>query len=193
MRPEERQHHYSEAMEAEEGALLHRIAAHDRCAFDALYLRYRWRLLRFIGQLVPGAHLLEEILNDTMLVVWHKAASYNGHSRVSTWIFAIAYREVLRARKRDYRARRLQPSAESTAWSPSLESDFIEDEARAKLHHIVAQLSDEQRAVVELTYFHGLGYKEIAQALHCPLNTVKTRMFHARRRLKALLTLSAED
>ncbi len=49
------------------------------------------------------------------------------------------------------------------------------------------RLSPEQRAVVELTYFYGLAYTEIAEIVGCPVNTVKTRMFHARRRLKELL------
>ena len=192
-RPEIRAREYSEPVESAERALVRRIASQDRDAFDELYLAYRWRLLRFVGQFVPSKHLLEEILNDTMLVVWRKASSYNGTSRVSTWIFAIAYREVLRARKRDYRALRIPPAAESVASSPSLEADFIEGESRSKLHQLLAQLSDEQRTVVELTYFHGLGYKEIAQTLRCPLNTVKTRMFHARRRLKVLLTVGAAE
>ncbi|TMH00747.1 MAG: RNA polymerase sigma factor, partial [Betaproteobacteria bacterium] len=54
-------------------------------------------------------------------------------------------------------------------------------------------LSAEHRAVVDLTYFHGLGCREIADIVGCPVDTVKTRMFHARRKLKTLLTGTAED
>ena len=54
-------------------------------------------------------------------------------------------------------------------------------------------LSPEQRAVVDLTYFHGLGYREIAEILNCPVDTVKTRMFHARRRLKQALPGTLAD
>jgi RNA polymerase sigma-70 factor (ECF subfamily) len=70
---------------------------------------------------------------------------------------------------------------------PSVESDLIAAESKSWLRNVVAELSVEQRAVIELTYFHGFGYKEIAHVIGCPVNTVKTRMFHARRRLKALL------
>ena len=54
-------------------------------------------------------------------------------------------------------------------------------------------LSDDHRMVVELTYFHDMGYREIAEIVDCPVDTVKTRMFHARRRLRALLAGGAED
>jgi RNA polymerase sigma factor (sigma-70 family) len=175
----------------EEAALVHRIAAKDRYAFELLYRSYYRRLTRFVEQLTRRRHLIDEILDDTMLVVWRKAASYNGHSRVSTWIFAIAYHEVMRAHHRERRASQLPPP-DAAAVVPSVEADFIESESRSKLHDVVAELSVEQRAVIELTYFHGFGYKEISAITGCPLNTVKTRMFHARRKLKALLAGALE-
>ena len=54
-------------------------------------------------------------------------------------------------------------------------------------------LSADHRAVVDLTYFHGMGYREIAEIMHCPVDTVKTRMFHARRRLKEAMPASMTD
>ena len=51
----------------------------------------------------------------------------------------------------------------------------------------IGQLSPNHRAVVDLTYFHGAGYREIAEIMDCPVDTVKTRMFHARRHLKRML------
>jgi RNA polymerase sigma-70 factor, ECF subfamily len=179
--------------EQDEVALVSRVAAGDRSAFEALYRIYYRRLTRFIQQLSRSFHLVDEILDDTMLVVWRKGARFNGHSRVSTWIFAIAYNEVMRAHHRERRASRLPSHPDDGVCVQSLETDYIEGEARAKLRHVVTELSVEQRAVVELTYFHGFGYKEIAAITGCPLNTVKTRMFHARRRLKALLAEHAQE
>ena len=173
--------------EEDEVALVGRVAAGERVAFETLYRCYYRRLTRFIEQLTRNRHLVDEILDDTMLVVWRKAARYNGHSRVSTWIFAIAYNEVMRAHHRERRAARLPSHLDDGACVQSLETDYIESESRAMLRHVVTELSVEQRAVIELTYFHGFGYKEIAAITGCPLNTVKTRMFHARRRLRALL------
>jgi len=75
---------------ADEAALLQRIAAGDRLAFEALYRGYYPRLTRFLERVIRRPHSIEEILNDAMLVVWRKAASFNGRSKVSTWIFSIA-------------------------------------------------------------------------------------------------------
>ena len=57
----------------------------------------------------------------------------------------------------------------------------------------MAQLSADHRAVVDLTYFHGMGYREIAEVVDCPVDTVKTRMFYARRRLKQALSGALAD
>jgi RNA polymerase sigma-70 factor (ECF subfamily) len=75
-----------------EPQLLRQIAAGDRTAFQALYRLYFPRLARFLDRMVRNAPLLEEIINDTMLVVWQKAQTYDHSCKVSTWIFAIAYR-----------------------------------------------------------------------------------------------------
>ena len=177
----------------DEAALLLRIADKDRAAFEALYRNYYRRLWRFLEPLTRRPQLIDEILDDTMLVVWTKAATFNGASRVSTWIFAIAYNKALKALKREGRWHQgvLPPSFLEFADTP--ETELIERESRHAVRRLVGELSAEQRAVVELTYYHGCGYKEIAEITGSPVNTVKTRMFHARRRLKASLTVSVED
>src|SRR4029450_4787101 len=81
--------------------LLRRIALQDRHAFEALYRTYYRRLARFLDRLTRRPQMIDEILDDTMLVVWRKAATFNGHSQVSTWIFAIAYRKAMKALKRE--------------------------------------------------------------------------------------------
>src|SRR5262245_46819064 len=85
--------------DADEVALVRRIAAKERRAFDLLYCAYHRRLTRFLEQITHRPYLTEEVLNDTMLVVWRKAHTFDGTSRVSTWIFAIAYRKALKAGK----------------------------------------------------------------------------------------------
>ena len=72
----------------------------DRQAFEALYRRYHPRLHRFLGLMTTRAAVVEEALNDTMLVVWRRAHTYNGQSKVSTWIFAIAWRTARKALRR---------------------------------------------------------------------------------------------
>jgi RNA polymerase sigma factor (sigma-70 family) len=170
----------------DEAVLLHRVAQGDRHAFELFYRLYYRRLTRFLQQVMRRQHLVEEVVDDTMLVVWRKADGFNHASRVSTWIFAIAYRKALKALKRAHRHGEIPWDGEE-GYAEGPESELIEREVQHRLRRALAALSAEHRAVVELTYYHGYAYREIAQIVGCPVDTVKTRMFHARRKLKVLL------
>src|SRR5437763_16093893 len=79
---------------AREGELLERVKKQDLNAFEDLYRMYQPRLARFLANLLPRPELIEEVLNDTMMVVWQTAGSFRGTSKLSTWVFAIAYRKA---------------------------------------------------------------------------------------------------
>ena len=176
-----------------EHELLESVKTHDVDAFEKLYRIYQPRLSRFVSNLVKRPQIVEEVLNDTMMVVWQTAGSFRGTSKLSTWVFAIAYRKALKARMRwpdpveDDQAE-LRPSND-----PAPDAELERSRVHGALVGAMAGLSAEQRAVVDLTYFHGLGYREIAEILSCPVDTVKTRMFHARRRLKQALSGTLAD
>jgi len=178
--------------DALDAALLARVVARDLAAFEALYRAYHPRLGRFLGLMTSRRTVIEEALNDTMLVVWNRAATYNGESKVSTWIFAIAHRVALKALHRQDEALPA-PESEPVCELSGPEARRSEDETRAALLRGLALLSHEQRSVLVLTYFHDLPYAEIAQIMSCPVDTVKTRVFHARRRLRAMLSGELED
>jgi len=180
-------------VERDEVRLVGRIAAGDLRAFEALYRIYYPRLTRFLERVIRRAGIVEEVLNDTMLVVWHRADLYNGRSKVSTWIFAIAYRKALKALQRfdePVEDDAMQACADDC---PGPEQQMGRRQLREMLTKALDTLSAEHRAVMDLTYFHGMGCREIAQIVDCPVDTVKTRMFHARRRLKMLLAGELED
>jgi len=168
-------------------ALMARVVARDLAAFETLYRIYDARLGRFLGLMTARRTIVEEVLNDTMLVVWNRAATYNHESKVSTWIFAIAYRTALKALHR-HDEPLADPTDEPPTEHPGPEQRRSDRETRAALMHALDMLSREQRSVLVLTYFHELPYAEIAQIMSCPVDTVKTRVFHARRRLRALLS-----
>ena len=176
-----------------EVALVGRVASGDGAAFEALYRCFYPRLRRFLERMTRRPQLVEEILNDTMLVVWRKAHTYNLRSKVSTWIFAIAFRKALKALKRLDDPVDADPDDYASPDGPGPDSELMQQELRALLSHAMSSLSVEQRAVVELTYYQGCAYREIAAIMGCPVDTVKTRMFHARRKLKALLADCMED
>jgi RNA polymerase sigma-70 factor (ECF subfamily) len=175
--------------EDDDPELIRRVAAKDRRAFETLYQRYVQRLHRYLSRQIQSPELTEEILDDVMLVVWQSAARYNGASRVSTWIFGIAHHKALKACARlASRAAATPLSDDEVTGGEGPEDVTMRGELDRLLARGLAALSPEQRAVVELTFYQGSSYQEIAEITRVPVNTVKTRMFHARRRLAPLLT-----
>ena len=112
---------------------------------------------------------------------------------MSTWVFAIAYRKALKARARWPDPLEDGDRESRVSNDPLPDAELQRSRIHDALTRAMRQLSAEQRAVVDLTYFHGLGYRDIAEILGCPVDTVKTRMFHARRRLKQAMPASFTD
>ena len=173
--------------------LVSRVAAQDLQAFERLYRLYQPRLTRFLTTLLRRPQLIEEVLDDTMMVVWQSADKFRGSSKPSTWIFAIAYRKAQKAKMRWPDPVEDPEHDTRVSDEPAPDEQVHHDRLHDALVRAMDQLSTDHRAVVDLTYFHGLGYREIADIVGCPLDTVKTRMFHARRRLKKVLAGGPDD
>lgn len=158
--------------------LLSDISDQNQSALEALYERYFDRMTRFVTQITRDPQTTLEVVNDVFMVVWRSAQNFRGDSTVSTWIMGIAYNKALSA------------AAKKKSWATEDDCDsFVGTAAviNSDAHDIATvmnKLSPDQRAVVELTYYAGYTYKEIGEILHCPENTVKTRMFNARKILK---------
>jgi len=162
--------------------LLRLIVLQDRVAFKELYLIYHRRLARFLMRITQQHELIEEVINDTLWTVWQKAASFRGASRVSTWIVGIAYRRALKALRRGGNAMNTSiDEATLVATQP------VMDEEQQWLQQGLNELPLEQRMVLELAYLLGHSCEEIAEIMDCPANTVKTRMFHARQKMRRSL------
>lgn len=170
----------------DERRLLALIALADRGALRRFYALYFRRLQRFLGTMARDPLLIEEIINDTLLAVWRGAAAYRGESRVSTWVFGIAYRRALKSMRRDGLQR-------NVATQPPVDGDGTAIDCATVCERTdwvgtaLAHLSAEHRMVVELTYFIGLSCEEVAAVVSCPVGTVKTRLHHARLRMRAAL------
>ncbi|MGH8796215.1 MAG: RNA polymerase sigma factor, partial [Caldimonas sp.] len=162
----------SDAAEAADVLLIGRVVAHDLAAFEALYRAYHPRLRRFVERMSARPGIVDEVIDDTMLLVWNRADAYNHQSKVSTWIFAIAYRKTLKALRREGAAP-AEDAAEEDRAAPDAdpEQQASARETRGVLARALAALSCEHRAVLSLTYFHGMGYREIAAIVECPVDT----------------------
>jgi len=166
--------------------LLQLVAVKDKVAFETLYTRFYPQLSRYLNRLLRRPEMVEEVVNDTLFVVWEKAGQFQGRSKVSTWVTGIAYLKGIKA-------------LDKLRTVPDQQADSIDEDIEESVNLIsklglqewltcgLDMISADQRSVVELTYFFGYSYQEIAETMGCPVNTVKTRMFHARRRLAKLL------
>jgi RNA polymerase sigma-70 factor, ECF subfamily len=165
--------------------LLDKIAAGDREALRELYLFYHRRLANFLLRFTRHRDLVEEVINDTLYVVWCHASEFRGDSRLSTWIMGIAYRCALKTqRRRGHQLLHAVPLEDEYLPAPD-ELDAAETGEWVAL--AMQQLPTNQRLTVELAYGQGYSCEEIAEIMDCPVSTVKTRMFHARGKLRALL------
>lgn len=173
--------------------LVARLRQRDVRAFEVLYAIYRPKLRRFLSNLIRRPHLVEEVVSDTMMVVWERIDGFKGDSSLSTWIFAIAYRKARRAMSRADEPVSDDERRDQTSDAPNPEDAVGNQHKRSMLLRALNALSADHRAVVDLTYFQELSYREIAEVMACPVDTVKTRMFHARRHLKRILAGNKVD
>jgi len=179
-----------------DAALLERIRQGDRHALQSLYRKYYHPLLRFTYRITGRLELAEETVNDVMLVVWQDASVFEARSKVSTWIMGIAYRKAIKLAQgaRRWYSRFAAADFDASIERPERAEEPTEQaELEDLLEHALSALPPEQRAVVELTYYFGCSYEEIASIVNCPVNTVKTRMFHARGKLRAVLPRLGRD
>jgi RNA polymerase sigma-70 factor (ECF subfamily) len=180
--------------------LIRRVANKDKAAFEHLYHRYAARLGRFLSRVVRHHDLIEEAINDTFMTVWQSAGRYDPDmGRLDTWLFGIAHHKALKALTRRSRYNRLidneadvadqgdDPHRNGPQDPHTPEATVIGWQIGERLTLALQQLTPEHRAVIELTFFECMSYNEIAAALECPVNTVKTRMYYARKRLAEFL------
>lgn len=168
--------------------LFRQVVKHDRAAFRELYLIYHRRLARFLMRMTSRHDVIEEIINDTLWTVWQKAGDFRGESLVSTWIVGITYRRAMQTLRKPGLMRSIH--SEETLATPDAQ---LAEENRQWLDLALAELPLEQRMVLELSYLLGHSCEEIAVIMQCPVNTVKTRMFHAREKLRRSLPRLADS
>ena len=175
---------------AAEVLLLRRVADHDSDAFGELFEDYYPRLFTFWFRLTRSHGSAEELANDVLLTLWKDAGRFRGESKVSTWVFGIAYRQALaQLRKRRLKLVTFVEHEETAQDSNSVDTDG-QIEREDWVRQGVEDLPPKQKLTVMLVYFLGLSCAETASVTGVPASTVKTRMFHARRKMKQHLIAS---
>jgi RNA polymerase sigma-70 factor (ECF subfamily) len=169
--------------------LLKKISAGDEHAFADFYSQYETRLYRFIKSKLNDSFESSDILNEVFLEVWKKASTFEGRSKVSTWLFGIAYYKTMD------RHRKKVPTPVDDDYikdvedeSPDQSTCLINVENASSVHHCLKTLTSSHHEVMELAFFNDMSYQEIATVIGCPEGTVKTRMFHAKKSMKRCLS-----
>jgi RNA polymerase sigma-70 factor (ECF subfamily) len=174
--------------------LIRRIARRDQTAMSALYARHNVRLYRYLVRLVRNEAIAEELMNEVFLETWRKANTFEGRSAVSTWLMSIAHNKavsLIRKRSEDQLDDAVAVQIADTHDNPEVVSQK-RSKAEA-MRHCMGKLSPDHREIIDLVYYHDKSVSEAAEILEIPENTVKTRMFYARKKLAEFMREAGVD
>jgi RNA polymerase sigma-70 factor, ECF subfamily len=173
--------------------LIRAIATGNQSAMRTLYGRHHLRVFHFIVRLGCGDDRAEDLVAEVFLSVWRQAGTFENRSQVSTWLLSIARFKALTSlgRRRDAQ---LEDGSMDTlvddANTP--EQSVLNSDRSIQLRSCIAQLSSDHGEIIDLVYYHDKSVDEISKILNLPRNTVKTRMFYARKHLARLLTFHGD-
>ena len=159
--------------------LMQRIAEHgDADAFNELFQSFAPRVKSYMMRQGADPTTAEELAQETLLMVWRKAALYSrDKGSPSTWIFTIARNLRIDRLRREVPWQELPDGHdEIKSDDPTPEEIVSSRERQERTQTALATLPDDQRSVVALSYLEGLSHSEIAERLNLPLGTVKSRM-----------------
>ena len=168
--------------------LLIGIRSHDKASMELFFAKMYPALYRYIARMVDPQDS-EEVVNDVMFEIWKNADSFNGDSKISTWVFGIARNWCF---KKYQSKSALKRSHVSTVEQSELEmhkdkhDQIASTDTIEEIEHFLDQLSDQHRSAI-LLIAEGRSYREIASLEDCPEATARTRVFNARKQLQALL------
>jgi RNA polymerase sigma-70 factor (ECF subfamily) len=168
--------------------LITQMAGGNKLAMRALFARHQVRVYRFILRIVRDTAVAEDVVSEVFFEAWQHADRFEGRSSVSTWLLGIARHKALTASNRrttESFDERIALTVADPANNP--EADLADKDKASVLRRCLNALSPEHAEIIDLVYYQEKSIKEIAQILGIPDNTVKTRMFYARKRLAALV------
>jgi RNA polymerase sigma-70 factor (ECF subfamily) len=166
--------------------LLRQIAGGDEQALAELYQRYGKPLYNYLLRLVHESTVAEDLLQEVLVAVWQGAHRFQGRAKVTTWLYRIAHNQAVSWLRQIQKEPGQTELGELTNGHDPVEQ-AMENWRAAQVRRALDQLSPRHRAVLELTFFHGFSYAEVAEIVGCPVGTVKSRMSHARRYLSEAL------
>jgi RNA polymerase sigma-70 factor (ECF subfamily) len=176
------------AVQTSDEALVQLIASGDKKALQILFARHNVRVFRFVLRFLGDESFAEDLVSEVFFDVWRQADRFESRSQVSTWLMAIARNKaltVLRRRTTEELDEEVAEFIEDPSDNPEI--TMQKTQRSAILQDCLGQLSPAHREIIDLVYYHEKGIDEVAEIIGVPQNTVKTRMFYARKRIGELL------
>jgi RNA polymerase sigma-70 factor, ECF subfamily len=168
--------------------LVRRIAAGEDPALHELYSRYGQRLYAYARRLCNDPAQAEDVVQETLVVVWRTANRYRGEGRLIAWLLGIVHHISLKSMRHPFVP--IPAEAEETLVAPGASPEQLTQASQQAdwVRGGLESLSPEQRAVLELVFYQGLSLEETARVCGCPLGTVKSRLSYARQHLRGVLS-----
>jgi RNA polymerase sigma-70 factor, ECF subfamily len=183
------------ASDTSDEALIQSIAAGDAQAMKILYARHNVRVFRFVLRFVGDTSTAEDVVSEVFFEAWRQAGKFQTRSSVSTWLLAIARNKALSALRSRRPTEDLDGDAAGAIEDPHADPEMTMQDRQTSelLLGCLQRLSPAHREVVDLVYYHGRSVDEVAAIVGVAPNTVKTRMFYARKRIAELLAAQRID
>jgi len=177
-----------------DNALLARVCAGDQLALQTLYGRHHVKIYRFALRLLRDEAAAEDVVSEVFIDVWRNAAQFEGRSEASTWLLAMARNKAYSALRR-HKEESLDDDAAAEIADDADDPEVAMQKMSKgeRLRECLLRLSPEHREVIDLVYYHDKSVEEVAQIVGVPEGTVKTRMFHARKRLAEMAKAAGVD
>src|SRR5438445_11220095 len=178
----------SVAVQTSDEALVQLIASGDKKALQILFARHNVRVFRFILRFLGDESAAEDLVSEVFFDVWRQADRFESRSQVSTWLLAIARNKalsVLRRRTTEELDEEVAEFIEDPSDNP--EVAMQKTQRTTMLQACLTELSPAHREIIDLVYYHEKSIDEVAIIVGVPANTVKTRMFYARKRIAELM------
>ncbi len=160
--------------------LLKKISQGDERAFEALYKTTSQKTFFYLLRRLGGKDLAEDVLAETYTQVWKSAKKFRGQSSAGTWIIGIARNMAMKALRKTGPTVSIEERSEPADENPSILETMDRTDFLAKA---ISRLSPDHREVLDLVFYCQMSYPEVSKTVGIPVNTVKTRVFHAKKRM----------
>jgi len=178
--------------------LVSRVQQGDKKAFDMLVIKYQHKIIQLVNRYVKDPHEAQDVAQEAFIKAYRALNSFRGDAAFYTWLYRIAIntaKNYLQARSRRNSNFEVDiQDAEKVENAPQLhdlsspDNHLANEQIIETIKEVISLLPEEMRTAIMLREFEGMSYEEIAEAMNCPIGTVRSRIFRAREAIDEKLT-----